>query len=167
MIPPMKARAPTLYFKGERKHDCILVFLCFEDSSAVGCHICHEQMVFSLLNMFVFLLTNFHICIIHQIICVPATLWTVKNNPVLEFARKWLWSWALLSSEWTFWECWKCIPPLCSSSALPQPGPSILGFLIRINSCYKCLVANLHGDWPRWIRPPCRQRGWDSPRVAE
>lgn len=37
--------------------------------------------------------------------------------------------------HWTFRECWNLIPPLL------QPGASILGFVLRINSCHECLVA--------------------------
>lgn len=77
--------------------------------------------------------------------------------------------WALFSrGEFSFWDCWKCIPPpsLLLLSPPVARGQLFLVFLLRINSSSKYLAANLHGESPHCIRPPCWQRGRGGPSVA-
>lgn len=110
-------------------------------------------MAFSSLNV-CSLLTNFNICISSNYFC-HCDVVVCENNPLLAFPQEVSAEQLVaLSSrgEWSCWECWKWI------SAPLQPGASILGFHMRIHSCHKCLVADLDGELPQSVRPPCRQR---------
>lgn len=79
----------------------------------------------------------------------PCDVAPCENNPVLEFPRKWLQSISEL--------CWAGVSDHSGSAGNgshpftpPQPscspGHLFLGLLMRINSCHKCLLANLHGE---------------------
>lgn len=121
-----------------------------------------RQTLLSLLNMFV---DKFqHLCHSSIYFCARWCLWKwscvgIPQEVTVEQR------WALFSrSKWTFMEMY---PTPRSSSPSCSPGRLFLVFPIRINSCYKYLAANLRGELPHCIRPPCWQRGWKGPSAAD